>query len=83
MAMLRLSSSILLALAQVVGGTSSTPPAAAPLSPAPTPSNPEERIALAQKVNGLHGLEQPWHLKASYEWFGPDGHTKDKGTYDE
>ena len=48
-----------------------------------TPTDPKERMELAQKVNGLHGLDIPWHLKASYEVFGLDGKSTDKGTYEE
>jgi TonB family protein len=38
---------------------------------------------LAEKVNGLHGLDVPWHLKATYEVFGLDGKSTDTGTYEE
>jgi hypothetical protein len=61
------------------------PQAAGPTPPqdVPTPSAPKERLALAEKVNGLHGVDIPWHLKASYEVFAPDGTSKDKGSYEE
>jgi TonB family protein len=81
--MLNIGPSLLLAFAQVVGASSSPAPAANTPPAVPTPSDPRERLALAQKVNGLHDLGVSWHLKASYEWFGPDGLTKDKGTYEE
>jgi TonB family protein len=49
-----------------------------------TPANPDDRIALGRKVNGLQGTDiLPWHLKASYEVFDPDGKSADKGTYEE
>jgi TonB family protein len=48
-----------------------------------TPTDPKERMELAQKVNGLHGLDIPWHLKASYEVFGLDGKPNDSGTFEE
>jgi TonB family protein len=48
-----------------------------------TPTDPKERMELAQKVNGLHGLDIPWHLKASYEVFGLDGKPTDAGTFEE
>jgi TonB family protein len=64
--------------------------AAAPVPPAPaappdvaTPDDPRKRIELAEKVNGLHGLDIPWHLKASYEVFTTDGTTGDAGVYEE
>jgi len=38
---------------------------------------------LARKVNGLQGLDIPWHLKASYEVFAADGKSSDTGTYEE
>jgi TonB family protein len=48
-----------------------------------TPTDPKERMQLAEKVNGLHGLDIPWHLKASYEVFGVDGKLTDTGTFEE
>jgi TonB family protein len=69
-----------------------TPASAAPATqatptPSPaevtTPTDPKERMELAQKVNGLHGLDMPWHLKASYEVFGIDGKSTDNGTFEE
>ncbi len=78
--MLALVASILLFPAQA---------AAAPVSPAPappdvtTPDDPRKRIELAKKVNGLHGLDIPWHLKATYKVIAGDGTTSDAGTYEE
>ena len=83
MALLRFTSSITLALAQIVSAPSSPTPAGVPSASVATPASPEERMALAQKVNGLHGLKQAWHLKATYEWFDPDGLTREKGAYEE
>ncbi len=40
-------------------------------------------MELATKVNGLKGLDVPWHLKATYQVFGPDGKQTEKGTYEE
>ena len=83
--------SVLFALAQSTivpappeaGGASSQP--APPASPAEvmTPKDPKERMDLARKVNGLQGLDVPWHLKASYEVFAADGKSSDTGTYEE
>ena len=60
-------------------------PAPTPTAPIaiPTPTNAKERMELAEKVNGLHGMSTPWHLKASYELFDEDGKSTDKGTYEE
>jgi Gram-negative bacterial TonB protein C-terminal len=62
----------------------------APVPPAPavppdvkTPEDPRKRIELAEKVNGLHGMDIPWHLKASFEVFSADGPTSEAGTYEE
>lgn len=49
----------------------------------PTPTDPKERLELGRKLNGLQGMDAPWHLKASYEVFDPDGKSKDKGTFEE
>jgi TonB family protein len=62
------------------------PTAAAPPSAPPevaTPDDPRKRIELAEKVNGLRGLDTAWHLKATYEVFTTDGTTGDAGTYEE
>ena len=48
-----------------------------------TPTDPKQRMELAKTVNGLLGLDIPWHLKATYEVFGPDGKSTDKGTFEE
>jgi len=58
-------------------GTSAEP------SEVPTPTDAKERLELAEKVNGLAGLEVPWHLKASYQSFRPDGKPADTGTFEE
>jgi TonB family protein len=87
------SAFLLLALAQAA--TAPQSPAAASPSPSvatpatagnnvDTPKDPKERIELARKVNGLHGLDLgSWHLKASYEVFSADGTVDDKGTFEE
>jgi TonB family protein len=63
-------------------------PAQAVSAPAPqpevkTPDDPRQRIELAEKVNGLRGMEIPWHLKATYQIYAADGSTSDEGTYEE
>jgi TonB family protein len=64
---------------------SPTVQAGTPASPAdvPTPMDPKERLELAAKVNGLAGLNVPWHLKATWQLFGSDGKPSDTGTYEE
>jgi TonB family protein len=67
-------------------GLTGTAPQAAPSTSSAevvTPTDPKERMELAQKVNGLHGLDIPWHLKASYEVSGLDGKPTDTGTFEE
>jgi TonB family protein len=90
MTMLHLGVSLLLALAQATADPA--PPASVPPSQAApsassaeviTPKDAKERMELAEKVNGLHGLDIPWHLKASYEVFGIDGKSTGTGTYEE
>lgn len=49
-----------------------------------TPLDPKEQIDLGRKVNGLRGLDPlHWHVRASYEEFGQDGKSTNKGTYEE
>lgn len=47
------------------------------------PSDPGELMLLATHVNGLGGLAQPWHLKASYQTYDANGKPKDQGTFEE
>jgi TonB family protein len=49
----------------------------------PTPKNPKERLELAAKTNGLAGLGVPWHLRATYKFYGPDGQAVESGTFEE
>lgn len=66
-----------------------TPAASPPLAPSPassevmTPSEAKQRMDLAIRTNGLDGVGTPWHLIATYEVIGPDGNSKDKGTFEE
>jgi TonB family protein len=78
---LALVASILLFPAQLAAAL--VPPAPAVPPDVTTPDDPKKRIEFAEKVNGLHGLDIPWHLKASYEVFTTDGTTGDAGTYEE
>ena len=48
-----------------------------------TPTDPNERLELGRKLNGLQGVNFPWHLKASYEVFDTAGKSQDKGTFEE
>jgi TonB family protein len=49
----------------------------------PTPSDPKERLELGRKLNGLQGVDTPWHLEATYEVLDAAGKSKDKGTFEE
>jgi TonB family protein len=89
MTIVHLGVSLLLVLTQAA--TAPEPPARVPSSQAApstnsaeviTPKDAKERMELAEKVNGLHGLDIPWHLKASYEVFRLDGKSTDTGTYE-
>jgi TonB family protein len=48
-----------------------------------TPADPKERLELGQKLNGLQGVNFPWHVKATYEVVDAAGKSKDKGTFEE
>lgn len=53
---------------------------------APTPimpNHPKDLMLLAAKVNGLQGVDHPWHLKANYQTFDADGKPKDEGVFEE
>ncbi len=90
MTMFFASASIVMALAQA--SSPAGQPARAPSSSASpvgnqadvvTPKDAKERMELARKVNGLQGLNIPWHLKARYAVLGIDGNPKETGTYEE
>jgi TonB family protein len=90
MKMSYLGISILLALGQSTAtparpAAGSPSQAGAPETPTnvTTPADPKQRMELAKKVNGLLGLDIPWHLKATYELFGPEGKSTDAGTFEE
>jgi hypothetical protein len=91
MRMVYFSVSVLFALAQsttvpappAAGGASSQPAPATSPAEVMTPKDAKERMDLARKVNGLQGLDIPWHLKASYEVFAAYGKSSDTGTYEE
>jgi TonB family protein len=48
------------------------------------PSSPKELMALAARLNGIKSPDVgPWHLKASYTIFDPNGQPSYQGTYEE
>lgn len=47
------------------------------------PKDPNAVMLLAARVNGLAGLDKPWHLKANYQTFDADGKPKDTGVFEE
>jgi TonB family protein len=75
--------SLLLFLAQATTGMPPTQVSPAKPPDVPTPSDAQQRMALAARVNGLLGLDIPWHVRASYEVYSPDGASREKGTYEE
>lgn len=40
-------------------------------------------MLLAAQMNGLGGINKPWHVKASYQTFDADGSPKDQGVFEE
>lgn len=40
-------------------------------------------MLLASEVNGLRGIDKPWHLKANYQTFDADGKPKVQGVFEE
>lgn len=56
--------------------------AAAPVDPV-MPKDANAAMPLAARVNGLAGIDKPWHLKANYQTFDADGKPKDQGVFEE
>src|ERR1700758_4583091 len=52
--------------------------AAVPFDPV-MPKDANGMMQLASRVNGLAGMDKPWHLKANYQTFDADGKPKDQG----
>ena len=40
-------------------------------------------MLLGWRVNGVEGVDKPWHLKATYQTFNADGKPKGQGTFEE
>jgi TonB family protein len=47
------------------------------------PKNLKELMVLGWRVNGVEGVDKPWHLKATYQTFDADGQPKETGTFEE
>ncbi|MFZ0662388.1 MAG: energy transducer TonB [Acidobacteriaceae bacterium] len=47
------------------------------------PKDPKELLLLAARVNGLAGIDRPFHVKANYQTFDADGKPKDQGVFEE
>jgi TonB family protein len=61
-----------------------TAAAAAAASVPVMPKNPTDLMLLASQVNGLSSMEpHPWHIKANFQTFDPDGKPKGKGVFEE
>lgn len=58
-----------------------------PASPAAVdpvmPKDAMKLMLLGWRVNGVEGVNEPWHLKATYQTFDADGKPKDQGVYEE
>lgn len=54
-----------------------------PQTPATIPTDPNQLMFLAAQMNGLGGINKPWHVKASYQTFDADGRPKDQGVFEE
>lgn len=67
----------------IYAGSSAQAATSATAADVPIPRDAQKRMEMASKVNGLQGLDVPWHLKATYQLFGPDSKETDKGTYEE
>jgi TonB family protein len=62
------------------GFAQSQPPGAAP---APLPKDPSQLMQLAWQQNGLHGDDlQPWHLRATWQMMGANGHPSGQGSWE-
>jgi TonB family protein len=52
--------------------------------PSAMPSDPMEILNAGAVVNGLHGSDlKPWHIKATYQLFDPNGKPKNSGSFEE
>lgn len=47
------------------------------------PKTLKELMALGWRVNGVEGVDKPWHLKATYQTFDADGQPTETGTFEE
>lgn len=47
------------------------------------PKSLKELMVLGWRVNGVEGVDKPWHLKATYQTFDADGQPKETGTFEE
>lgn len=93
--MIRRSGSVVLFFALIAGLTTALGQAARQSSPQTNqvssaaavdpvmPKDPNAAILLAAQVNGLAGMDRPWHLKANYQTFDADGGPKDQGVFEE
>lgn len=47
------------------------------------PKSLKELMLLGWRVNGVEGVDKPWHLKANYQTFDADGQPKGTGAFEE
>lgn len=72
------------AFGQAAATTTSSPTnqVAAAVSPV-MPKDLRKLMVLGWQLNGIEGVEKPWHLKATYQTFDADGKPKGQGTFEE
>jgi TonB family protein len=71
-------------LLAILLATASTAAFAAKSNQSPLPKKPAALLALAAQHNGLAAPNlKPWHIKATYQTYGPYGHSRQKGTFEE
>src|SRR5215472_13445160 len=54
----------------------------APVKPA-IPKDLRKLMLLGWQLNGIEGVDRPWHLKAAYQTFDADGKPTGSGTFEE
>ncbi|MGC2213089.1 MAG: energy transducer TonB [Silvibacterium sp.] len=70
-------------LVQTSGQAATQTATAAVAAAAVMPKKPDALMLLGWKVNGVEGVDKPWHLKAAYQTFDADGKPTRSGTFEE
>lgn len=53
------------------------------VQPPVMPKKPKALMLLAAQVNGLHGINHPWHIKANFQTYDPNGKPADQDVFEE